>query len=410
METSARAHDLVLFGATGFVGELIAGYLADHAPADLRVGLAGRSREKLEAVRSRLPAAAHDWSLIEADTEHPDSLAALAEGTSVLFTTVGPYAKYGLPVVEACAHAGTHYGDLTGEVSFVREAIDRYGERARTTGARIVHACGYDSVPSDLAVLLLHQAAEADGAGGLTEVQLVATAKGGFSGGTVDSMRGQLDGMRSDPVQRSLAADPYSLSPDRSAEPSTRQPRDLGWVGRAADGRRTAPFVMASANTRIVRRSNALQGWAYGRSLRYGEVMGTGRGVRGAVMAGATALGLRAFGAALALPPTRKILDRVLPAPGSGPGVAARQAGWFRSQVTAATESGRRYQATASGPGDPGYAATAVMAGETALSLALDGDSLPVAAGSLTPASALGTVLVERLRAAGHTYEVTALD
>lgn len=166
---------------------------------------------------------------------------------------------------------------------------------------------------------------------------------------------------------------------------------------------------MASANTRIVRRSNALQGWAYGRSLRYGEVMGMGRGPVGAVTAGATTLGLRLFGAALALPPTRKLLDRVLPSPGAGPSEAARGSGWFHSQVTASTESGQRYRAIAAGPGDPGYAATAVMAGETALSLALDGDRLPPAAGSLTPATALGNILVERLREAGHTYEATPL-
>ncbi|WP_323960466.1 enoyl-ACP reductase [Arthrobacter sp. JZ12] len=409
MEAPPRDHDLVLFGATGFVGELIAGYIADHAPPDLRVGLAGRSKVKLEAVRSRLPASAHDWALIEADSDHPDSLAALAAGTRVLFTTVGPYAKYGLPVVEACARAGTHYGDLTGEVSFVREAIDRCDTLARTTGARIVHACGYDSLPSDLAVLLLHRAVEADGAGGLTDVQLVARAKGGFSGGTIESMRGQLDGIRSNPVLRSLACDPYSLSPDRTAEPSTRQPKDLGWVGRADGGLWTAPFIMASANTRIVRRSNALQGWAYGRSLRYGEVMGIRRGFAGGVLAGATALGLRAFGATLALPLTRKLLDRVLPSPGTGPSEAARRSGWFRSELTASTESGRRYRAVVAGPGDPGYAATAVMAGEAALSLALDGDRLPSAAGSLTPATALGEVQIERLRAAGHTYEITSL-
>ncbi|KRF09218.1 enoyl-ACP reductase [Arthrobacter sp. Soil782] len=409
MEAPARDHDLVLFGATGFVGELIARYLADHAPPDLRVGLAGRSRGKLEAVRSKLPVAAHGWALIEADSDHPDSLAALAAGTRVLFTTVGPYAKYGLPVVKACARAGTHYGDLTGEVSFIREAIDRCDAMARTTGARIVHACGYDSVPSDLAALLLHRAAETDGAVGLTEVQLVARAKGGFSGGTIESMRGQLDGVRSDPALRFLAGDPYSLSPDRTADPATPQPKDLAWVGRAEDGLWTAPFIMASVNTRIVRRSNALQGWAYGRSLRYGEVMGTGRGPAGAVLAGATAFGLRAFGAALALPFTRKLLDRVLPSPGAGPSEAARRSGWFRSQVTASTQSGRRYRAIAAGPGDPGYAATAVMAGEAALSLALDGDRLPPAAGSLTPATALGDVLVERLRAAGHTYEVIPL-
>lgn len=305
MDISSREHDLVLYGATGFVGRLIAVYVAEHAPAGMRVGLAGRSRSRLGAVRSQLPVAAHGWALMVADSEDADSIAALAAGTRVLFTTVGPYAKHGLPVVEACARAGTHYADLAGEVSFLREAIDRYDVLARTSGARIVHSCGYDSVPSDLAVLLLHQAAEADGAGGLVEVQLVATAKGGISGGTVASMRGQLDAMRSSTALRSLAADPYALSPDRAREPRTQQPPDAGPVRRSDDGTWTAPFIMAAVNTRIVRRSNALQGWAYGRSLQYGEVMGVAPRPAGAVIATATALGLRAFTGTMAFPPTR---------------------------------------------------------------------------------------------------------
>lgn len=410
MQNPPRDHDLVIYGATGFVGRLIAAHIADQAPSGLRVGLAGRSRAKLERVRSELPANAHDWPLIEADSDAADSMAALAASTRVLFTTVGPYAKYGLAVVEACARAGTHYGDLTGEVAFVREAINRFDDLARTSGARIVHSCGYDSVPSDLAVLMLHQAAETDGAGGLLDVQLVATAKGGFSGGTVDSMRGQIDGMRSSPELRALVEDPYALSPDRAGEPTTQQPPDAGPVRRSEDGTWTAPFVMAPFNTRIVRRSNALQGWAYGRSLQYGEVSGVARGPAGAAIAGGLALGMRMFAGAMALPPTRAVLDRVLPAPGQGPSVSTQQKGWFRAEVTARTERGHRYRAEAAGPGDPGYAATAVMAGEAALALALDGDRLTPASGSLTPATALGGVLVQRLRAAGHTYEVTRID
>lgn len=409
MDTSSREHDLVLYGATGFVGRLIAAYIAEHAPAGMRVGLAGRSTSRLEAVRSQLPAAAHGWALIEADSADADSIAAMAATTRVLFTTVGPYAKHGLPVVEACARAGTHYADLAGEVSFIREAIDRYDDLAKMNGARIVHSCGYDSVPSDLAVLLLHQAAEADAAGGLAEVQLVATAKAGISGGTLESMRGQLDAMRSNSALRSLVADPYALSPDRTREPTTPQPPDAGPVHRSDDGTWTAPFIMAPFNTRIVRRSNALQDWAYGRSLQYGEVMGVAPGPAGAVTARAMALGLRSFMGAMAFPPSRKVLDRFLPAPGAGPSTGTQRAGWFHSQVTARTESGQRYQAIAAGPGDPGYAATAVMAGESALALALDGDRLPAAKGSLTPATALGNVLIQRLRAAGHTYQVTKL-
>jgi short subunit dehydrogenase-like uncharacterized protein len=324
----------------------------------------------------------------------------------VVVTTVGPYAKYGLPLVEACARAGTHYADLTGEVLFVREAIDRFDALARESGARIVHACGFDSVPSDLAVLLLHERATADGAGKLCDVRLIATARGGFSGGSIDSVRAQVEAVRRDRAAGRLVRDPFALSPDRAAEPDTPQPSDFGWPARTADGRWTAPFVMAGFNTRIVRRSNALQGWAYGRSLRYGEVMGSGRGPLGPVAGIGVMGGLVAFLAAMTFPPTRALLDRVLPAPGSGPSAETRERGWFRMAVDASTESGARYHAEIRGQGDPGYAATAVMLGESGLALALDADRLPARAGSLTPATALGTVLVDRLQKAGHTYEV----
>jgi short subunit dehydrogenase-like uncharacterized protein len=402
----ARTHDLVVYGATGFVGRLLAAYLAGAAPAGLRIALAGRSRSRLEQGRGELPAAARDWPLVEADSTDAASLAALAASTRVLATTVGPYLRHGLPVVEACARAGTHYADLTGEVLFVRRAIDATDAVARDTGARIVHACGYDSIPSDLSVLLLAERARADGAGGLHDVQLVATARGGVSGGTVDSVRAQFEELGRDTTARRVVGDPYALSPDRDAEPDTRQPRDAGPPSRTPDGRWTAPFVMAPFNTRVVRRSNALQDWAYGRGLRYGEVMGCGWGIPGAAAATAITAALAGFAAAMSLPPTRSLLDRVLPDPGSGPGEQTRARGWFRMEVDATTGSGRRYRATAAGQGDPGYAATAVMLGETVLGLALDGDRLPDRAGSLTPATALGPVLVERLRAAGHTYEV----
>jgi short subunit dehydrogenase-like uncharacterized protein len=406
---SARTYDVVVFGATGFVGRLLADYLAEHAPASTRIALAGRSRTRLEEVRSGLPPAAREWGIVVADSEDPSSLAAMAASTRVVATTVGPYARYGLPVVEACARAGTHYADLTGEVLFVRDAIARADAVAKDTGARIVHSCGYDSIPSDLGVLLLARRAAADGAGGLRDVRLVANLRGGFSGGTIDSMRVQLEAMVGDRSLRKVLGDPFSLSPDRDAEPDTRQPSDAAPPARLPDGRWTAPFVMASINTRIVRRSNALQGWAYGRGLSYGEVMGAGRGPVGAVTAVGVTGGLMGALAAMAFPPTRALLDRFLPAPGDGPDEETRRKGWFKSVLEAGTEDGRRYRAVVAGQGDPGYAATAVMLGESALSLALDGDRLPDAAGSLTPATAMGEVLVERLRAAGHTYEVTSL-
>ena len=408
MAAGARTHDLVVFGATGFVGRLLAAYLAEAAPAGTRIALAGRSRTRLLEVRAALPAPAREWPVLEADSGDAASLAALAASTRVLATTVGPYARYGMPVVEACAAAGTHYADLTGEVLFVREAIDRVDAVARGTGAKIVHAAGYDSIPSDLSTMLLAARAAADGAGGLRDVQLVAFARGGLSGGTIDSMRAQLEAMQENPSLRRVAGDPFALSPDRAAEPDTRQPSDAGPPGRTADGRWAAPFVMAPFNTRIVRRSNAILGWSYGRGLRYGEVMGVGRGPLGAVAATGITAGLAGALAAMSFGPARTLLDRVLPAPGQGPDEETRRNGWFRMLVDATTESGRRYRATAAGTGDPGYAATALMLGESALALALDGDRLPDRAGSLTPATALGEVLVDRLRAAGHTYEVTA--
>lgn len=402
---TSREFDIVVYGASGFVGRLLAEYLARTAPPEVRIALAGRSASRVEAVRDQLPGAARDWPVRTADSGEPTALAELAASTRVLATTVGPYARYGLPVVEACARAGTHYADLTGEVVFVREAIDSYHAVATETGARLVHSCGFDSVPSDLAVLLLHEQAVTDGAGELAQVDLLATVRGGFSGGTIDSMRAQVDATRTDAALRKLAADPFALSPDRDAEPDTPQPPDAAPPGRTADGRWTAPFLMAPYNTRIVRRSNALLGWSYGRGLAYGERMGVGRGPRGAVGAAAVTGGLVAMLGAMRLPPTRALVDRLLPAPGDGPSEQVRERGWFRMTVDATTSGGTRYHAVAAGSGDPGYAATAVMLGESALALALD--DLPDRAGSLTPAVALGSALVERLRAAGHTYEVS---
>jgi short subunit dehydrogenase-like uncharacterized protein len=396
-------HDLVLFGATGFVGRLTAAYLARAAPPGARIALGGRSLQRLEAVRAELPEAARDWPLVVADTSDAAAVRELATSTKAVATTVGPYARYGLPLVEACADAGTHYADLTGEVQFVRASADRAHDRARETGARITHACGFDSVPSDLAALLTAQAAD----GSLTDTTLVVTRmSGGISGGTIDSLRGMVDEVKSDPATRRLMTDPYSLSPDRDAEPSLGRESDATAVGRV-DGRWTGIFVMAPFNTRIVRRSNALQGWAYGRGFRYKEVMAFGRGPLGPALAAGTALGVAGMGFGMALPPTRAVLDRVLPKPGEGPSERTRERGHFTVETTGTTTDGRRFRTTFAMQGDPGYAATAVMLGESGLCLALD--DLPGGGGVLTPATAMGTALADRLRAAGARIETVAL-
>ena len=395
-----RDLDLVLYGATGFAGRLTAEYLAKAAAESTRIALAGRSRERLEAVREGLGVG---WELIVADSQDTGALRAMAERATAVVTTVGPYRKYGMPLVEACASAGTHYGDLAGETLFMRDTIDRIDATARETGARIVHSCGFDSIPSDIGTLLLHEAA-----GELEDTTLVVVrAKGGASGGTIDSMRTTIDEARRDRTKLKTLGDPYALSPDRAAEPDLGPERDLAGIERSDElSTWLGPFVMARINTRVVRRSNALLGWAYGRRFRYREVMAFGDGVAGRARATAMAVAMSALPIGLALPPTRYVLDRLLPEPGEGPSDDMVRDGFFHFDVHARTPAGERWVCHIRAKGDPGYGATAVMLGESGLCLALDGERLPHRAGVLTPATAMGSVLADRLRAAGQTYDV----
>ncbi len=403
MSTPDRPHDIVVYGATGFVGLLTAKYLAEHAPPGVRIALGGRSESKLESTRAQLGV---DWPLVVADSSDVAAVKALAESTKVVATTVGPYFKYGKPLVEACAAAGTHYADLTGEVLFMRWSIDAADAAAKESGARIVHTCGFDSIPSDIGTLLLHEAAQAGGHGDLGETALVVKSmRGGASGGTIDSMRVSVDEVKKDKSGRRTLTDPYALSPDPSAEPDGKSERDSlrpfkddrlgGWL---------APFVMGTVNSRVVRRSNALQGHAYGTGLRYRELMLTGGGPLGLAKAGGVAGGIAGVFAGMATPGARQILDRVLPSPGEGPSEEAREKGFFNIDIHTTTSDGTKLRCEIRAPGDPGYKATAVMLGESALCLALD--DLPEGGGVLTPATAMGTKLADRLKAAGHSYEV----
>jgi short subunit dehydrogenase-like uncharacterized protein len=404
--TAERDLDVVLYGATGFVGKLTARELAQHAPDGARIALAGRNESKLAQLRGELGPRAADWPLLVADSQDATALAALAQRARAVATTVGPYQKYGFPLVQACAEAGTNYADLTGELLFMREVIDRFDAPARASGAKIVHNCGFDSIPSDLGVLELHRAAQRDGAGELEDTTFVLErVSGGFSGGTLDSLRGQLDEMKRDPAKRRLAGDPYALSPDRAAEPDLGKERDLQSVERDDELGWLAPFVMAGINTRVVRRSNALQGHAYGRRFRYREVMSAGSGPLAPARAGAIVAALGGLVAGMSFGPTRKLLDKVMPAPGEGPSEKAQRRGFYEIAIHARTSSGRRYVSRVVQKGDPGYAATAVLLGESALCLALDADRLPEGGGVLTPATAMGDVLADRLRVRGVTID-----
>lgn len=386
--------DLVVFGATGYVGQLVAAHLAHTAP-QARIGLAGRSKDKLEKVRDGL---GNDWPLLVVDAGDP---AELVEAAKVVCTTVGPYAKYGLPLVDACARSGTHYVDLTGETLFVRTVITDLDAVAQESGAKLVPSCGFDAIPSDLAVWLLHQQVQQDGAGELLDTVLTASFKGGVSGGTVDSMKVTVDTLGRDPSLRALIENPYALS---AAQPGVIQPPDRAAVAKDAEGRWTGPFVMAQYNTRVVRRSNDLLDYAYGKNFRYQEQMSFGKGRLAPVLARMAGLTLALAEPAMGFRPTRALLDKVLPNPGEGPSEKARNAGWFRMDTTTTTTTGARYSSVVAGKGDPGYAATAVMMGESALALALD--DLPDRAGVLTPATAMGDALVTRLRQQGMELSV----
>jgi len=418
MAGEQREFDIVLYGATGFVGRLTAEYLA-RAAGDARIALAGRSRDKLLAVRDKLGERARSWELISADANQPSTLNDMAARTQVVVTTVGPYARYGLPLVAACAAAGTDYADLTGEPQFIRQSIDLYHKQAIDTGARIVHSCGFDSVPSDLTVFALYRHAQRDGAGELTDTNLVVRdTVAGFSGGTLASLTGVMRDAAADPEVAQLINDPYALSPDRAAEPRLGGEPDLRWrrggeIAPELQGYWVGPFVMAAINTRVVRRSNALLDYAYGRRLQYAEQMAMGRSFVGPVLS-AVATGAHvvtmALGTRLLNRVPQGLIERVLPKPGTGPSERILENGHYTVETYTTTTTGARYRATMSQQGDPGYKAASVMLGECALALAFDRDRLSELRGVLTPAAAMGDALLTRFPGAGVTLETTRLN
>jgi short subunit dehydrogenase-like uncharacterized protein len=413
-----REFDIVLYGATGFVGKLTAEYLA-RAGGDARIALAGRSHDKLLAVRDTLGEKAQTWELISADASQPSTLNAMAARTQVVVTTVGPYLKYGLPLVAACAAAGTDYADLTGEGLFIRESIDLYHKQAIDTGARIVHSCGFDSIPSDLTVFALYRRAAENGEGQLTDTNMVVRSfAGGVSGGTVASMIELMRAASSDPEARRLMTDPYTLTPDRSAEPELGAQPDARWrrgreIAPELDGYWTGAFVMAAANTRIVRRSTALLDYAYGRRFEYAEQMSLGKSIAAPVAAAMATVGntaTMALGGRYFNKVPDKVIERIAPKPGTGPSERTREQGHYTVETYTTTTTGARYRSVMSQQGDPGYKATSVLLGESGLALALDRDRLSDLRGVLTPAAAMGDALLARFPGAGVTLETTRLN
>ncbi|MFB1481129.1 trans-acting enoyl reductase family protein [Corallococcus sp. RDP092CA] len=406
--------DILLWGATGFTGRLVAEYLARTQDTHrARWALAGRDKAKLDQVRSELVKARPDLAalpVVLADAKDPASLDAMVARTRVIISTVGPYARYGHELVAACVRAGTDYCDLTGEVQFMRRTIDAHDARARETGARIVHTCGFDSIPSDLGTLMVQDYMREKHGGHCDQVRFhLLRMRGGFSGGTIASMMDTLAAVKAEPSLKKVLTSAHALDPEPSQ--GTQEERDLSTVRRSRDtGTWTGPFVMASVNTRVVRRSNALLGFPWGRDFFYSEVSDFGPGPRGLALAVATTAGLGGFMALSNVDVARELLEKhVLPAPGQGPSATVRERGLFEVRLLGeghSPKSGQRVkvEGKVAAKGDPGYAATARMLAESALCLAFD--PLPKRGGVLTPASAMGMVLVERLRRAGMTFEV----
>ena len=397
---TVRELDVVLVGATGFVGRLTAGHLARHAPAGVRIGLAARSADKLARVGDELGV---DWPTLVLDTSDQSAVDDIVARTAVVATSVGPYLRHGSPLVAACARAGTHYADLAGESEFVRRSIAANQAPAEASGARIVHSCGFDSIPSDLGVGLAHAAA---GGGEIAEaVYQVRSVRGGISGGTVDSLRQQAIEAETDPDIRQVIRNPYALTDGSVVHRSRRSGSGLRLDPRS--GRWQAPFLMGPYNSQIVQRTNFLTGWSYGRNMRYREVVDAGRGWRGRVAGAGLAAGQAALLGAMGVRPLRSLLGRLLPEPGQGPSEKTLAAGRFSIDIDVTPAEAAPVRTTFAADHDPGYHGTAVMFGETALGLALD--DLPERAGVLTPMTALGPVLADRLRTQGFAIAVEPL-
>jgi len=383
----SRDFDIVLFGATGYTGRLTADYFA-RAKTKCKIAIAGRDQAKLAAL-------GFDFPMVVCDATNESEVAALAKRARVVCTTVGPYSKYGMPLASACAEHGTDYCDLTGETPFMKDSIDANDARAQKSGARIVHACGFDSIPSDLGVFVAFRAAGERGQKLARVRTRIVKMKGGFSGGTAASMFAIAERIR-DPKVRRAIGDPHALDPPGAPRSRVRDPRG---PRKSEDGRWLGPFVMAAVNTRVVRRSSALLG--YGPSFSYEEAIDFGRGARGFFHAAKVSTMMLGLVAIAVIPGARAIARPFAPKPGEGPTPEQRERGCFRFEIDAETDANETIVSIVEGKRDPGYAETSKMLAESAMCLAeTRGEG-----GVLTPASSLGDALVARLRAADMTLE-----
>lgn len=408
--------DVVVFGATSFVGQILCRYLVQEfgtaakpagalAKRSLNWAIAGRSRAKLDSLVTDLGAGA--IPIIEADAADEAALNALCAQARVVVSTVGPYALYGETLVRVCAQTGTDYCDLTGEPAWVRRMIAEYADAAAKSGARIINCCGFDSIPSDLGVWFLQQQSLLHYGEPCVTVKMgVKAMRGAASGGTVASMVNAVKEATQDKALRRELVNPYSLCM-MDAKPAIRQTNIKSPVFDADFNAWAAPFVMAAINVRIVLRSNALSGFAYTENFKYHEAMLMGAGFKGRYKATALSAGLGGFVTAAAIPPTRWFMEKfILPAPGEGPSPAAQEKGFYDFRFIGHTADGRDLKIKVTGDRDPGYGSTGKILGEAAACLALDVPKNKLGGGFWTPSHALGQPLLDRLvRHAGLTFE-----
>ncbi|MEM8707547.1 MAG: saccharopine dehydrogenase [Actinomycetota bacterium] len=405
---SDRPHDIVVFGATSFVGEILCRYLVERhgTDGDLSWAIAGRSESKLAAVAEATGA---DVPRIVADAADADAMASLADSTRLVISTVGPYALYGSELVAAVAAAGTDYVDLTGEPQWMQRMIDAHAATAEASGARIVHTCGFDSIPSDLGVWFTQgQAAALFDEPCTTIAMRVKAMKGGASGGTIASMINVVDETKADPDLRKTLGNPYALAPE-GMRSGPRQPNVVTPTKDEASGQWVGPFVMAGINTKVVHRSHALLDRPWGDEFVYDEAMLMGDGPMGAVKAGALVGGLGGFMGLAAIGPARGLLNRLLPDPGEGPSPEQQEAGFYDLRFFGTTAGGDTIATKVTGDRDPGYGSTAKMLAESATTLLATnrGEKTGTPGGFWTPSTAMGDSLIDALvEHAGLTFEV----
>ena len=384
---SDRQYEIILYGASGFTGELVAAYLCEEH-ADLRWAIAGRNQQKLEALRLRL--GFPELPIVIADSHDTEALKSMVQQTRTVISTVGPYAQYGTPLLEACAREGTHYCDLTGEAQWMAGVFEQINPIAKDSGARLVHCCGFDSIPSDLSVFFLQQQFKERFGRYANHVSgRMGRAAGGVSGGTVASLMYVAEQASKDARIRETVMDPYALYP-ANVTPGNDIPDQAGIAWDENFESWTGPFVMAAINTKVVRRSHALAGLPYGADFRYDESQLCSSRTKALLSAG----GLGAVMAGTFFSPTRAVLKKLLPDPGEGPDEATRNNGFFEFWAHG-TDGTHHLKVKVSGQRDPGYGATSRMLAQAGLCLSRD--ALAVGGGIWTPASAMGNELLHRL-------------